>query len=627
MKILTILVSAALVIGAVFVVPTVEARTSSVTSAASAVPKASLAAMPVSAMLSGKLPIQNTAVGSQTVALDLSISTTFSITRPTSTLTTTYKTYFITGTSDPSQPVYMGDTEIQRTTSNGLFGVLVNLESGNNTFTFQQGDKTQSVTIKRVGEPSGSSPITKITQSSMTPAVMSGVEYGDNLSVGCVAPAGATVTASFGGQSVTLEQVAAASSNGIPATFKGEIPITKEYEAGTVTKAGQVTYTLSYNGNKSTYKSTGEVYVAGQGARITLEVSSYAGFVYPDVKDLSSFREYLKQGSRDTVKSQDNSYFELSSGGFVPKDMVSIVLGKGGVSNSIGSAQLAVYGKQEVYTLTGTDTPAYFSRIDGSTLKLTLFNSSGAPAVSGQSSSKMFSSSSVSEENGAVTYTFNLKEGKSIWGYSVSFDGKNTLLTLRYKPSVDTSSSTPFANVTVMLDPGHGGKDGGALGVAGKLGPTESTLNLAHAYAVRDKLEALGATVVMTRDDDSYVSLDDRLKMMEETRCDVFISLHHNAIAESTDANTVSGLEGYYHQNLSNKLANSLLSSISSGMGRTNRKVVQSYYRVTLLPAAPSVLVELGFLSNPVEYTNATSQSQMKQVADSLANGLKAALQ
>lgn len=551
----------------------------------------------------------------------LAIPGAFAVTRPSKALKTTYDKYFIMGTSNPSEPVYFEDKEIGRLGSSGTFGVQVPLNLGENTFRFSQGGKTATVTITRTSPPAAA-PISVITQSSMVPAMFAGAKIGEVLELGCTAPSGAKVTARFNGQAVPLTQAVAAAP-GIPAKFIGGLEIMGEYAADETVNAGKIDYTLEYNGAVTQYKSTGDVYVAGQGTRIAIRVESYLGFVYPDTKDLSVFREKLKRGAVDTIKSQNNTYFELSSGGWINKEQTSVLTGKSRAECKLSKVTTAANNREESYIFTGDNTPAYLTEIRDGSFFITFFNTGGSPRAN-MAASRLFSALSVSEDGGAVTCEFALKDPALLWGCNVSYEESDTVLTFRYRPKLK-SGDRPLEGLTVLLDPGHGGSDPGALGMAGETGPAEREVNLAHAYAARDALAAMGANVLLTRGPEETVSLDERLEAVEQTRADMFIALHHNSLGENADGNKVSGVEVYYHTNFSKELANAMMRGLtgSPGLNREERFVDQGYYRVTLSAYAPSVLAELGYMCNPLEYERAADKAEIQKIGAAVAETVK----
>lgn len=91
---------------------------------------------------------------------------------------------------------------------------------------------------------------------------------------------------------------------------------------------------------------------------------------------------------------------------------------------------------------------------------------------------------------------------------------------------VGSTSGRPLNGITIMLDPGHGGADPGAVGPTGL---RESETNLRVAKYLRQLLEADGATVLMTRETDVFLSLAERVEAARQNNPDLFISIHHNA--------------------------------------------------------------------------------------------------
>ncbi len=173
-----------------------------------------------------------------------------------------------------------------------------------------------------------------------------------------------------------------------------------------------------------------------------------------------------------------------------------------------------------------------------------------------------------------------------------------------------------------MIDAGHGGEDPGALGVAGTNGPTEKDLNFINSYAVKQILEALGATVHLVSEDNARLSFEERMDPARSMRADFFLSFHHNSTGESVDSSKSFGTEVYYHEEQSKAFAENILSGITTAAQRNARGAYQSYYRVTRMTYAPSLLVELGFVVNPVEYENLCQSIRIYQTALGVADGM-----
>ena len=561
-----------------------------------------------------------------TPQLDLSISQEFNVTRPSQQnghrVTTEFATYFITGTSNPELPLLFGGEEVERLGTLGTWGVHVPLTIGENVFTASQGDVTTTIAITRRAVP-GVQPITEIVQNSMFPAVQGGVRAGGSIPVEAIAPAGSSVTASFGGQSVTLQQVAAADP-GIPATFRGQLPVGTDFPAGVTTRIGPVSYQLTHNGIVTNFQSTGDIFVAGEGSHIAIRVTAYLGFIIPNPAQPLAIHQMLNTGATDFVYAETNTHFRLFSGGYLHKDNAEIIEGQVSIGNTVSGVTSFFQDRREAYLFTNINRTAFHTELREGVFYFTLFNTVGTP-LPDFSNSRLFSSvtATANPEANSVTYAFTKRNPGLWWGYQVWFDGDdNTVLRFHHRPTL-ASGAAPLSNVTVMLDPGHGGRDPGALGIAAGFGPDENTLNIAASFALRDELVALGATVEFTRTRlDEFLSLDERLQAFERSNADFFISVHHNALLESTDANSVYGVEVYFFHPHSRGPATSVLDGLVEATGRNRRGVNHGAFRVTLLPRAPSMLLELGFMSHPLEYEQLTNPQNIRQSARGVAQGI-----
>ena len=211
----------------------------------------------------------------------------------------------------------------------------------------------------------------------------------------------------------------------------------------------------------------------------------------------------------------------------------------------------------------------------------------------------------------------------------------------------------------VVIDPGHGGHDVGCTGAGGSV-EKDVTLDIAKRLAAL--LEAnLGSEVILTRSDDSYVSLEQRTVIANQSHADLFISIHAN----SSTLRTVTGLETYYlnftsspealevaaRENASSertvadlgnlikkialkdkidesrefagKVQSSLYAGSTKAGNRTNNRGVRKAPFIVLIGAEmPSVLTEIGFLSNPREEALLKKAEYRQKIAESLYRGV-----
>ncbi|MFE1744677.1 N-acetylmuramoyl-L-alanine amidase [Coleofasciculus sp. H7-2] len=169
--------------------------------------------------------------------------------------------------------------------------------------------------------------------------------------------------------------------------------------------------------------------------------------------------------------------------------------------------------------------------------------------------------------------------------------------------------------LVVVVDPGHGGKDPGAIGYRGL---REVDVILPIARQVAALLEQQGIQAVLTRNDDYFVDLQPRVTMAERANADLFVSIHANAIDGRPD---VQGLETYYYSS-GGRLAQTIHSSILQNVDIRDRKVRQARFYVLRKSSMPSVLVEVGFLTSPQESVKLASPDYQSQMARAIARGI-----
>ncbi|WP_249869424.1 N-acetylmuramoyl-L-alanine amidase [Oceanobacillus saliphilus] len=181
--------------------------------------------------------------------------------------------------------------------------------------------------------------------------------------------------------------------------------------------------------------------------------------------------------------------------------------------------------------------------------------------------------------------------------------------------TVKPAASGSLEGYTIVLDPGHGGRDPGAIGLGGIY---EKDLVYSTATKVADQLRNAGATVIATRTGDYYVSLNERVHISNASHTDAFVSLHY----DSYPALSVKGISTYYTTNYDRDLAQQIQSSLASSVTLNNRGIMQGNYRVLRNTTAPSVLVELGFISNQSDLAIIQTADYQHKVAEAITTGL-----
>lgn len=176
--------------------------------------------------------------------------------------------------------------------------------------------------------------------------------------------------------------------------------------------------------------------------------------------------------------------------------------------------------------------------------------------------------------------------------------------------------SVPKGKLLVVIDPGHGGKDPGAIGIGGT---REKDIILPISLRVAEVLQQNGVQVLLTRDSDYFVSLPGRVQMAERANADVFVSIHANSVGLNRPE--VSGLETYYYDSglgLARAVHNRILQSVNV----RDRRVRKARFYVLRKSSMPSILVETGYLTGREDIAKLRNPTYQNQMAEAIAQGI-----
>jgi N-acetylmuramoyl-L-alanine amidase len=232
----------------------------------------------------------------------------------------------------------------------------------------------------------------------------------------------------------------------------------------------------------------------------------------------------------------------------------------------------------------------------------------------------------------------------------------------RSEPSAGASHKAPSRRITVAIDPGHGGEDPGAVG---RRGTYEKNVVLAIARKLKQNLDP-DTHVMLTRNDDFYVPLADRVKKARRVQADLFVSIHADAFRESSArgssvfalsdhgatsaaarwlaqrenaadliggvnldvndpvlARTLLDLSQTAQISDSLKVGRQILDGIGTHNALHKATVEQAGFAVLKAPDIPSILVETAFISNPDEELMLRNPRHQQRFADSIADGIR----
>jgi N-acetylmuramoyl-L-alanine amidase len=188
-------------------------------------------------------------------------------------------------------------------------------------------------------------------------------------------------------------------------------------------------------------------------------------------------------------------------------------------------------------------------------------------------------------------------------------------LSARTRSSRHQSSEGTNAAI-IVIDAGHGGFDRG--GIPRQRVP-EKDMALDVAVRLKRKVQNAGYKVVMTRDTDVFVPLPSRVAIANSYRNAIFICIHFNS-ASRAGAN---GIETYYFRRDSARLASDIHKNVIAGAPSENRGIRRRGYYVLRKTAIPGVLVECGFLTNPMEARLALTADYRDKLAEEILRGIQ----
>ncbi len=212
----------------------------------------------------------------------------------------------------------------------------------------------------------------------------------------------------------------------------------------------------------------------------------------------------------------------------------------------------------------------------------------------------------------------------SWWGYDARYEGNTLVLELRTPPPVAAGSSS-LAGLTIVLDAGHG-VEGGATGPTGY---HEGEANLAQVLVLKNKLLAKGAKVILTREGNDDIPLNERPKIAWQKRADILISIHNNALGYGGNPLIRHGFGVYYFTPMSLPLAREIhdgyIKRFSSG-GEYNLPDDGLFYgnlALTRSHQMPCVLIESAYMIVPAEEAYLKTDGFRSACADAIISGLE----
>lgn len=557
-------------------------------------------------------------------------------TSPASGATLSYGSTYVLGYCDPAEKLVLDGYPVSRT-KNGYFSLFLPLAPGENKFEFLYGEEKVVYTLKRQDNASGGyTQLSSFAVTSVSPAAGYIGQEGTVLGVSCTAPAGSTVTAALNGVTVALSSTIKPEGTAkyYAEVYKGTITLPKATK-GKSELVGKITFTAKKGGESASAES-GDIKVLGDNTGILVAVKNDNAALYNEPAGDFYTSAYTPQskGACDWALAYRDGYYLLQMGAWVAAADVEVKqTGEISAFSGINSLLLWQTGGETKIYMKSEDSVPITAALQGDKLVFTLhstFLKNSAVTYDGSSPVVKTLNLSEDKENGRVYAQISLINAENYYGYTVSYvkeQGVNCILIIIKNPkNTDLSKEEPLKGITIVLDAGHGGNDNGALGfLSGKNGEreqNEADLNLEITLLAKEKLESLGANVVLTRSEDIYVSLQDRLAIYYSVMPDLALSIHQNSMLYNADITKISGTIGLWWSECGRALAEKISSSVSKALKRYQFETRAQELYMCRSNAFPSALVEVGFMTNAEEYEMMVNGNGKERAAQAITDGI-----
>ena len=559
------------------------------------------------------------------------------------------KIFFI-GSAPPEEPVFINGEEIKNRSDAGHFAPSLPLEMGENIFEIRYQNEELEIVVTRTSNQIAAPEDFAFASNSLFPNMNIARMPNEPICFSAVAPPDAKVSAKIGKSKIVLlpqvesielpanSAVLTAQNQPKQNSFMGQYKGCTSLDLPL--NYGKPVFELERDGEIVTEAGAGEIEILSPKDIKAIEVIAEAGVARTGASTNHSRLTPLPQKSRARITGEEGEWWRLDYGGWIKKTETRSIPGnippqsiiRGIISKQKRAATEIVFPLQ-------FPVPVEIKQKEDS-ITLSLHNTTAQtdtirldpdPIV------KRLDWQQVSPTQ--IDYTFELNSQQQ-WGYDLYYEGTSLVFALRHPPetrqllnfdrlplddSLDPKSDRinrqqPLKNISILLDPGHGGKE---LGAKGPTGYPEKEINLIVAKLVEQELIELGATVHLTREEDKDVSLKERVAAIDKIKPDLAISIHYNALPDSGDAENTQGISTFWYHPQAHEPTTFLHNYLVEKLNRADAGVFWNNLALTRPHTAPSILLELGYMINPEEFEWITNSIEQKKLAKAIAQGIK----
>jgi N-acetylmuramoyl-L-alanine amidase len=536
---------------------------------------------------------------------------------------------FLIGTAPSQGQVLVNGQAIDRSPA-GHFAPSVPLQIGENILTLRYQDQVLTLHVTRTSAAPPAPVGVAFASGSLTPAVDLARLPGEQVCFGAIAPLAATVSVTLGNQTMPL--LPQANSVTLPpnsAVFTAHnqpiVAMAQNYQGCTVLHGTPEPQTpqfhLRLNGQTMTQAGTGTVETLSPTNPQVVEVTANSGTARTGPSTDYSRLTPLPKGTRAAVTGQEGEWLRLDYGGWIRTTETQVVENAVPPQTLIRSVlSRQVEGWTEVVFPLQVAVPVSVQQGDR-TFTLTLYDTTAQTDVIRVGNDPVIDRLDWQQTMPRqVQYRFNLKSAQQ-WGYKLRYDGTSLILSLRHPPSRPGKLGVlPLTGIRILLDPGHGGPED--LGARGPSGYPEKEQTLITANLIRDRLQALGATVIMTRQSDIDLGPNERAALINQLEPTIALSLHYNALPDDGDAAHTAGVSTYWYNTQSQSFATFLHDDLVQRLDRPSFGIFWDNLALTRPTVAPAVLLEIGFMTNPEEFEWITNPQAQQHLADAITTGI-----
>lgn len=554
--------------------------------------------------------------------------------------TTVSDRLFFIGTAPKSGQVSINDRVIDRSEA-GHFAPSLPLQVGANKFQIvyksADGDRRQdrqiNVSVTREPRLVPPPPQFGLIKDALFPAVNVARLPDDRLCFDAIATPTATVSVTVGNQQIPLlprrrnvqlppnSSVLTDNNQAIELSPSGYFRGCTKFTSAA--KLGQPEYEVRLGDRVIKQKAIGSLEILDPQNLQVAEITAIADARTGASSDFSRLTP-LPQGTRALITGRQGNWLRLDYGGWVRDSLVQISATDSQTRSLVRAIDAKpVKNRGNVWTEVKIplEVPVPISIVQGDRLfTLTLHN------VTAQTDTIAIAPDTIinkinwqQPDPDKAVYTIQLKP-KQQWGYKVRYQGSNLIVSLKHPHAIAPQSKGALQGIKILIDAGHGSKED--LGARGPTGYPEKDVTLITSKLLEKELQERGAIVTMTRTDDSDIDLAPRVAQIEQGEPDLAVSVHYNALPDDGDALNTSGVGTFWYNYQAQDFAKFINSYIVQKLKRADYGVYWNNLALVRPTTAPSILLELGFMINPVEFEWIIDPQQQKLLAKTIADGI-----